>query len=190
MGASLDYEGASNTAIGSKALYFNTIGYANTATGSSALILNTTGNSNTATGTHALISNTTGNSNTANGYHALFYNITGHENTGIGMYSGDLANDANSSCTYLGYDTNPSTAATIFVNSAAIGNLARFTASNQVRIGNTAVTSIGGYAAWTNISDGRFKRNVTENVPGLSFCDETAARHLQLGYQRYIRPVE
>ncbi|MBK9017530.1 MAG: hypothetical protein IPM82_27715 [Saprospiraceae bacterium] len=95
--------------------------------GSSALILNTTGNSNTATGTHALISNTTGNSNTANGYHALFYNITGHENAGIGMYSGIWSVSKFVNRTYLGYDTNPSTAATIFVNSAAIGNLARFT---------------------------------------------------------------
>jgi hypothetical protein len=38
-----------------------------------------------------------------------------------------------------------------------------------VRIGDASVTSIGGYAAWTNVSDGRIKTNVKENVPGLSF---------------------
>jgi hypothetical protein len=27
------------------------------------------------------------------------------------------------------------------------------TASNQARIGNSSVTGIGGYAAWTNLSD-------------------------------------
>jgi hypothetical protein len=51
-------------------------------------------------------------------------------------------------------------------NSTAIGNTSRITASNQVRIGNSAVTSIGGYAGWSDISDGRFKKNIKENVPG------------------------
>ena len=45
-------------------------------------------------------------------------------------------------------------------------------ASNKVVIGNTAVTSIGGYADWTNFSDGRYKRNVKENVPGLAFINK------------------
>ena len=40
---------------------------------------------------------------------------------------------------------------------------------NQVVIGNSAVTSIGGYAGWTNFSDGRFKKNIREDVPGLEF---------------------
>jgi hypothetical protein len=31
------------------------------------------------------------------------------------------------------------------------------------------VTSIGGFADWTNVSDGRFKQNVTEDVKGLEF---------------------
>jgi hypothetical protein len=43
------------------------------------------------------------------------------------------------------------------------------TASNQVRIGNTAVTSIGGEVNWTAFSDGRYKKNTKEDVPGLSF---------------------
>jgi len=38
-----------------------------------------------------------------------------------------------------------------------------------VRIGNSTVTSIGGFANWTNISDSRFKKNVQEDVKGLAF---------------------
>jgi hypothetical protein len=36
-------------------------------------------------------------------------------------------------------------------------------------VGNNSVTSIGGYANWTNVSDGRYKKDVQENVPGLDF---------------------
>ena len=31
--------------------------------------------------------------------------------------------------------------------------------------------SIGGYANWSIISDGRVKKNIKENVPGLSFIN-------------------
>lgn len=56
-----------------------------------------------------------------------------------------------------------------YVNSTAVGRSANITASNQVRLGNSTIGSIGGYAPWTDISDGRFKKNVTENVIGLDF---------------------
>jgi hypothetical protein len=36
-------------------------------------------------------------------------------------------------------------------------------------IGNSSVTSIGGYANWSNFSDGRYKKNIHENVPGIGF---------------------
>ena len=43
----------------------------------------------------------------------------------------------------------------------------------MVRIGNVYVNSIGGYAGWTTLpSDRRFKKNVSENVPGLDFINE------------------
>jgi hypothetical protein len=41
-----------------------------------------------------------------------------------------------------------------------------------VRIGNTSVTSIGGQVAWSTVSDGRFKKNVEEDVAGLSFISK------------------
>ena len=41
--------------------------------------------------------------------------------------------------------------------------------SSTARFGNSATTSYGGWANWTNVSDGRFKKNVRTNVPGLAF---------------------
>ena len=54
-------------------------------------------------------------------------------------------------------------------NSIAIGHGTEVSASNEVFIGNSAITSIGGNVNWTATSDGRFKTNVQENVPGLDF---------------------
>jgi hypothetical protein len=39
-------------------------------------------------------------------------------------------------------------------------------------VGNTAVTSIGGQVNWTAFSDGRFKKNIKEEVPGLQFINQ------------------
>jgi hypothetical protein len=68
----------------------------------------------------------------------------------------------------FGYDADQSVA-TDFINSTAIGNMSRITASNQVRIGNASVTSIGGQVSWSTLSDGRYKKEVKDNVPGLTF---------------------
>jgi hypothetical protein len=57
-------------------------------------------------------------------------------------------------------------------NTTAVGYNSLGSADNQVRIGNDEVTSIGGYAGWTNISDGRVKKNIKANVPGLSFINK------------------
>jgi len=80
----------------------------------------------------------------------------------------------NTNCTFIGYDADQ-IVSTDFTNSTALGNTSRITASNQVRIGNSSVTSIGGYEPWTNLSDGRFKKNVKDNVPGLAFINQLHA---------------
>src|SRR5438105_11889981 len=54
----------------------------------------------------------------------------------------------------------------------AIGYNAQVDASNKIRIGNTDVTSIGGQVGWTMFSDGRYKKNIKENVPGLEFINQ------------------
>jgi len=56
-----------------------------------------------------------------------------------------------------------------FDNSTALGFDANITASNQVRLGNNTVTSIGGQVGWTTLSDSRFKTGIKETIPGLSF---------------------
>ena len=57
-----------------------------------------------------------------------------------------------------------------YTNSSAIGSQATITGSNQVVLGNSSVTAVNAYVSGlTNISDGRFKKNIRENVPGLEF---------------------
>ncbi len=138
-----------NTAVGALALQLTTTGTSNVAIGKEALEANTIGNNNTATGKFSLPLNTTGNNNTAMGFQALNSNVGGSFNTAVGR----RAFFANSN----------------FSNSTALGNNSVITASNQIRIGDAAVTSIGGFSAWTNLSDARFKKNISEDVIGLDF---------------------
>ena len=141
--------GGGNTAIGSTALWKNSTGGSNTAIGGSALKFNTTGIINTAIGGIALRTNTTGNSNTAIGVGALYNNTTGIQNTAVGR------------------DAFATGAA--FSNSTAIGYNAQVTGSNMIRLGDANVTSINGAVSFTVVSDGRFKKDINENVSGLSF---------------------
>jgi len=151
--------GDKNVAIGTEALFGNDVKHGLVAVGYRALYHNSEGanyalegSGNVALGEETLFSNTRGHFNTANGYRALYSNTTGWSNTALGykaFYNGDV------------YD-----------NSTALGYNADISASNQVRIGNADVTSIGGYAAWSNLSDGRFKTGVQENVPGLALLSK------------------
>jgi trimeric autotransporter adhesin len=175
--------GSYNTANGYQALFSNSTGYANTANGFRALYCNISGEHNTASGIGALFSNTTGSFNTASGHYALFSNTTGSHNTAIGAQAlvdnttgvGNTAigNFAGRSEAVINQGTFLGHYAWVSVNNisnvSAIGFQAMANASNQVRIGNSLVTSIGGYANWTNLSDGDYKRNVEEDVAGLDF---------------------
>jgi hypothetical protein len=163
-------DGSENVAIGFDALVNNETGSINTACGTSSLFYNTSGYGNTAVGYSALIFNKTGAYNTALGYHALAGNEAGSYNTSVGYLSGDY-NDANNYCSFFGYDANQAVLKD-YTNGTAVGNTSRITASNQVRLGNSSVTSIGGYASWSNISDGRFKKEIRENVPGIEFINK------------------
>ncbi|MEM9687601.1 MAG: tail fiber domain-containing protein, partial [Bacteroidota bacterium] len=138
-----------NTALGHSSLFSNLTGFWNTAIGTYTLYSNTTGIQNTASGFLALHNNTMGSHNTANGYFALFHNSTGSQNTALGYNSGPINGG--------------------FSNTTALGAGVMPTASNQVRIGNGNVLSIGGYAGWSNLSDGRFKKDIKEDIPGLDF---------------------
>ena len=104
-------------------------------------------NYNVFVGYNAGTANTTGYDNTAIGYKAMEAVTSGHWNTAIGHYAFQTGN---------------------YSNSTALGDAVAITANSQVRIGHN-VSSIGGPQNWTNISDGRFKFDVSENVPGIDF---------------------
>jgi hypothetical protein len=160
-------EGSSNTAVGSVALAYNTVGYGNTAVGSAALY-QANASENTAVGYNALANTPSGNCNVAVGNYALTFNNSAWNNTAVGYYAGaTFLHGWNN--TFIGSYAD-ATAGGIY-NSVALGNYAKVTASNQVRLGNASTTSIGGFANWSNISDGRVKKNLKEDVPGLAFIN-------------------
>lgn len=72
----------------------------------------------------------------------------------------------------MGSLSGPSYGNTNLSNTTAIGHATIITASNQVRIGSTSVTSIGGQVSWSTLSDGRFKNAVKEDVSGLDFINK------------------
>jgi trimeric autotransporter adhesin len=161
----LNTTGASNSAFGYSSLYNNNIGNFNSAFGESALAGNTTGNYNCGFGYFSGYSNTTGSNNTGIGTNTL-QNNNGNNNLALGHQAGMLRS-AYTNCTFVGVlaEANLNN----FSNSTAIGYNAVVTASNQVKIGNALVTAIGGAVNWSVISDGRFKNNIKENIPGLPF---------------------
>ncbi len=160
--------GSDNTAIGANTLFYNTTGYSNLAAGTNALFNNTTGNNNVAVGDSALYEDSYASNNVAVGSKALYNNSSGEFNTASGYYAllGNLGGSYN---TAIGAWTDASNYG--YTNSTAIGANSLMTASNQVRIGDASVLSIGGYKAWTNLSDGRVKKNIKQNVPGLAFIN-------------------
>jgi hypothetical protein len=173
-----------NTASGGYSLQSNTTGYSNTSNGHQSLFSNISGNSNTATGLNALYSNKYGSYNTASGLNSLMYNTgsyntasghqslqsntTGSSNTASGSYS-LFSNTTGNSNTALGYSADVSIGN--LTNATAIGSNAKVDASNKVRIGNTVINSIGGQVGWSTFSDGRYKKDIKENVPGLTFIN-------------------
>lgn len=171
--------GSQNTAVGFNALKTQGYGSNNTAVGYNAMLgtnldlggfegstaigsyslykiqANASGyppSNNTGVGFSALYNNTIGAFNTALGVNSLYTITNGSGNTAIGDYA-----DVNSGS---------------ISSSTIIGEGAIATASSQVRIGNNSVSSIGGYVNWTNISDGRVKKNIKQNVPGLTFINK------------------
>lgn len=159
--------GGNNVATGSEAMYETTTGNYNTAAGNESMYDNTTGSFNAAVGYSALSYNTTSGNNTAMGAYTMYANGGAGYNTAVGVYAGYYTS---TNSTFVGwFARGPQAGVT---NSIAIGYNAIVTASNQVRIGNNTITSIGGQVGWTTLSDGRFKKEVKENVPGLSFINQ------------------
>lgn len=182
----LNISGSGNTAYGIQTLIYNSSGGSNTAMGYNALFNNTVASFNTAVGYEALYNNTGlgTNENTAVGWIALRSNVSGYYNTALGGEALNQSTNSNNTavgqyalhaattaygCTSLGSFADLSSGA--LQNATAIGFSAYVDASNKVRIGATSVTSIGGQVGWSNFSDGRIKKNIKENVPGLNFIN-------------------
>jgi len=170
---------SSNTAIGSDALYFNTTGIANTALGINALQKNISGNDNSALGSGALFNNTTGNLNTAIGTSALINNTTGTHNTALG-YATLFNHNSGVNNTAIGREAlNGNTS---FNNCSGLGYDAQVSASNQVRLGNTAVTTVtsSGTASFSDIRD---KADIRDTVLGLDFISKLRAVDYKWDYR-------
>lgn len=146
-----------------------------------------TGSNNTFAGAFSGNHNTTGNYNTFVGIQSGIDNTAGSYNTCIGAGSGDN-NTTGDYNTYIGY--NARSGSTNLTNATAIGYNAQVTASNQVRVGNSNVTSIGGYASWSNLSDGRFKVNVQEDIQGLAFIKRLRPVTYQLDLGKLDRHLQ
>jgi hypothetical protein len=182
----LNSTGMENCAFGYGSLMANAIGYQNAAFGTeahrwdvannnnafgyAASFNNTTGTRNSAMGSFTMYSNAVGEDNTAIGNQAMYYALNSR-NVALGNYAG-MNGDNSNDCTYLGYNADNDFYTNTYTNSTAIGSGSRMTASNQVTVGNSSVSTIGGFANWTNFSDGRFKKEVSENVPGIDFINK------------------
>jgi hypothetical protein len=159
--------GTYNVGLGMYSLYYNISGVMNTAIGYYAMGANVYGHYNVGLGYAALYANNLGLGNAYVGLAAGYYNTSGYYNQGLGYYAGYL-NRTGYYNVALGFLNGPNT--TNLDNTIAIGSSVTTTTSNQARIGNASVTSIGGPVAWTNTSDARFKKNVRKDeVIGLAF---------------------
>lgn len=177
--------GSNNTAFGAFTLNYNNTGNGNTATGTEALETNVTGDYNTADGYQALGLNYAGQKNTALGYQALRGNkgSLGSYNTAIGStalwatsnsqynvaigYNAGSTYDNGYNNVFVGANTDVNGAG--YYNVIAIGQGTIVGGSSVARFGNSATVSYGGWANWSNVSDGRLKKDVRENVSGLDF---------------------
>ena len=192
--------GSSNTAVGFKALYANSNASYNTAVGSQALLSDTSGMHNTAFGFQALFSNLSGNyntafgsqalysslgsSNAAFGYLALYNNVSGSSNTALGDQA--LLNNVSGNYNVaIGSRAGPTINNLSFTS--AIGAGAIPTASNEIVIGSPSVALIGGVVGWSNLSDGRFKKNIREIIPGLEFINQLRPITYNVDFQKVSR---
>jgi trimeric autotransporter adhesin len=144
-------KGRGNTAIGSKALMFNTLGYNNTALGQFAMLRNVDGVANIAIGPNALSNNISGSRNVSIGKDAMLQSTDGNGNIAIGNGALRRAEIELNNTIAIGdsalYNNQPtSIASSNGKNNLAIGTKALFT--NTYGYSNMA---IGRRALYENI---------------------------------------
>jgi len=179
--------GGSNTFSGIQSGHENITGYDNAFYGFQAGAVNTTGNGNFFGGPFAALANTSGSDNTCLGNSAGGGLKTGSDNVFVGLKSGlNVSGGIANSC--FGTWSNISGASTS--HATAIGYQALASQPNSVAIGNSQITSIGGYAGWTTFSDAKFSKQQKENVPGLAFINKLrpVTYHLDLtGIRKFYK---
>jgi trimeric autotransporter adhesin len=156
-----------NSAFGAFAAESLGSGGYNCVFGYNAMHNKTSGDNNSVFGSYANGSATSGSENTYIGSNSGTLNRNSY-NTFVGSYSGAYVKGSEN--TFIGY--HAAGFADSVRNSTALGYYTLISASNQVRIGDYRITSIGGFQPWTNLSDGRFKKDIQENVPGLEFINK------------------
>jgi hypothetical protein len=160
--------GEDNTAIGYQAGYNNADGSVNTFLGFEAGFNNTSGSFNVYSGHNAGLDNTTGSYNSYVGYGAGQYNQTGSDNSCFGYLAGQTSKGDNN--TFLGYEATSNDAT--FSNSTAVGSGSSIVDDAACMLGNAATSLIESYASYFTFSDGRYKKNIKENIPGLDFINK------------------
>jgi hypothetical protein len=187
----LEY-GSYNVFIGNNSGYNNVSGWTNCFLGNFSGYGNDTGSDNTFIGNFSGESNSSGSGNSSLGAFSNRSNTIGIQNVTIGFYSGNLNTGSSNTFvgayagvdnltgqnnTIIGYYANVSDGS--LFNATAIGNGAIVNASNKIILGNSSITSIGGYGNWTNYSDRRLKENIVYNKDlGLKFImDLKTARY-------------
>ena len=156
-------------AIGNNALQQLITGQENIAIGFNAGSSLINASYNVLLGQYALSAATFANNNTIVGHNAaLAYTASGNTNNTFIGYQTALNQTAGTGNTFVGTGVDVS-GTTAVNNSTGLGQAVVITASNQVRVGNNAVNSIGGQVGWTTFSDARIKSNIHEDVHGLDF---------------------
>jgi hypothetical protein len=170
--------GGDNIAIGVSALTSDTGGQQNIAIGYQSLSTNTTGSYNTAIG-YTSLEKCTGESNVAYGFQSLNDITTGSFNTSIGRGSGSQ-DKTGSYNTYIGMGTTIDNGNNQYTNSTALGAYAQITASHQIVLGNSNITSLKcAKQTITALSDARDKTSISVLDTVGSFIDQLKPVHFE-----------
>lgn len=166
-GLSATLSGTNNTTVGYGTGVNLTTGTSDTAVGLNALTAVNAGSSDTAVGVGALAGLTTGSANVGIGNNALSQDTTGGQNIAIGYGAGinsTVPNPTGSQNTFVGTNANNSTDG--LTNTIVLGYNAQAVQSNQIMIGNSAITQVC-YAA------GRFCWYSSSGPPPAALCTAT-----------------
>ena len=187
--------GSYNNAFGKNTLHANTTGSRNVAIGNNTMRDNTTGNYNIAMGYDAFANNTTGTFNTSLGYRSLPNHTTGSDNVAVGYETGEdvttgtkntllgaLAGQnitSGDSCVMVGYQAgaggNRANALYIARDNSAPGNNACWVYGD----GSGNVTQGNNQTTWSQASDERIKKNITDSSKGLAEINQLQIRNFE-----------